>query len=75
MLNHHYRQHCYEPLPMLSVKDFMKSLDKNQFVFKIIVQTENFTNQTYPENCHIHFDDDSILITSCKVSNKDFVHN
>ena len=66
-MNHHYSQHCYEPRLMLSVKEFMKTLNKNQFVLK-----NNFTNQNYPNNCHIHFDDDSLKITNCRVSTKEY---
>ena len=70
LLDHHYSQHCYEPQPMLSVNEFMKSLNKNQFVLKIIVQTENFKNQEYPHTCHIHFDDDRLQLTDCKIATK-----
>ena len=49
----------------------MKSLNKNQFVLKILVQRDNFTNQNYPNNCRIHFDDDSQKVTNCRVSTKD----
>ena len=56
---------------MLSVNKFMKSLNKNQFVLKIFVQTENFQNQKYPDTCHIQFDDDSLKVTNCKISAKD----
>ena len=58
---------------MLSVKEFMQSLDKNQFVLKIIVQKDNFTNQNYANNCHIPFDDDSIRVINCKVSAEDYL--
>ena len=58
---------------MLSVREFMKSLNKNQFVLKIIVQTENFKNQEYPHTCHIQFDDDCRQLTDCKISTKGYL--
>ena len=58
---------------MVSVKVLMKFIDKNRFVLKILEQTESFTNQTSPENCHIQFDDESIMITNCKVSSKNYL--
>ena len=51
----------------------MKSLDKNQFVLKIIVQKDNFMNQKLPPHCRIHFDDDRFLVNSCRVSTKDYL--
>ena len=51
----------------------MKSLNKNPFLLKIIVQTENFKNQEYPHTCHIHFDDDCLQLTDCEISTKDYL--
>ena len=51
----------------------MKSLYESQFVFKIIVQRDNFTNQNNPNNCHLNFDDDSLTVTNCRVSTKDYL--
>ena len=73
LLNRHYTQHCYEPLPMLSVKEFINSVDNNQFVLKIIVQRDNFKNQNYSNDYHIHFDDDGIAVSNCNVSTKDYL--
>ena len=73
VLNHHYSQHCYEPIPVLSVKEFMKSLDKNQFVLKMIVQKDTFINQKFPPHCHIHFDDNRFLVNNCRVSTKEYL--
>ena len=58
---------------MLSVEEFMKSLHKNQFVLKIIVQKDNFINQKFPPHCHIHFDDDRLLVNNCRTSTKDYL--
>ena len=67
-LLHHYSHHCNEPQPMLSVTEFMQSLNKNQLCIKIIVQKHQFFDQNYQFRCHIHFDNGSIRITDCKVS-------
>ena len=50
----------------------MKSSIQNQFVLKIIVEKDNFTKQNYPNNCHIHFDEDSLNETMWRVSTKDY---
>ena len=61
---------------MLSVTEFMQSLNKNQLCIKIIVQKHEFFDQKYQFGCHIHFDNDSIRITYCKVSPTNFfIHN
>ena len=57
---------------MLSVSEFMQSLNKNQFFIKITVQRDNFVNHDYPFGCHIHFDNDSVRITDCKISHKNY---
>ena len=67
-LLHHYSHHCNEPQPMLSVTEFMQSLNKNQLCIEIIVQKDEFVDQNYQFGCHIHFDNGSIRITDCKVS-------
>ena len=64
-LLHH---HCNEPPPMLSVTEFMQSLNKNQLCIKIVVQKDEFIHQNYQFGCHIHFDNNSIRITDCTVS-------
>ena len=48
----------------------MQSLNKNQLSIKITVQRDYFTDRDYPFGCHIHFDNDSVRITNCKVSSK-----
>ena len=50
----------------------MQSLNKNQLSIKITVQRDDFINHDYPFGCHIHFDNDSIRITNCKVSSKNY---
>ena len=70
-LVHHYSHHCNENPPMLSVSEFMQSLSKNQLFIKIQVQRDNFINYEYRFGCHIHFDNDSLRVSDCKVSTKD----
>ena len=70
---HHYSHHCNEYPPMLSVSEFIESLNKNQLSIKITVQRDDFTDHDYPFGCHIHFDNDSIRITNCKVSSKNYL--
>ena len=70
-LIHHYSKHCNEQPPMISVSEFMKSLNRNQLCIKIVVQIDDYTELEY--NCHIHFDDDSIKITDCRVSPKNYL--
>ena len=53
---------------MLSVAEFMQSLNKNQLCIKIIFQKDEIIDQNYQFGCHIHFDNDSIRITNCKIS-------
>ena len=53
---------------MLSVSEFMKSLKRNQLCIKTIVQIDDYIELEYPPDCHIHFDDDSIKLTNCKIS-------
>ena len=55
---------------MLSVAEFMQSLNKNQLSLMITVQRDDFIDHDYPFRCHIHFDNDSVRITNCKVSSK-----
>ena len=56
---------------MLTVSEFMRSLIKNQLFIKIQVQRDNFINYDYPYGCRIHFDDDSVKVSDCKISTKD----
>ena len=72
-LFHHYGHHCNEPPPMLSVTEFMQSLNKNQLCIKILVQKDEFVDQNYQFGCHIHFDNDSIRITDCKVPPTNYI--
>ena len=58
---------------MLSVLEFLSSLNKNQLVIKISVQINNFIEFDYPSGIHIHFDDDSVKLTNCKVSTQDYL--
>ena len=58
---------------MLSVSEFMKSLNKNQLCIKINVQIDDYIELEYPQNCHIQFDDDSIKITNCRISPKNYL--
>ena len=55
---------------MLSVSEFMQSLNGNQLFIKITVQRDDFVNHDYPFGCHIHFDNDSARVTDRKVSPK-----
>ena len=58
---------------MLSVSEFLNSLNKNQLVIKISVQIDNFIEFDYPSGSHIHFDDDSVKLTDCKISTQDYL--
>ena len=58
---------------MLSVSEFMKSLNRNQLCIKIIVQVDDYIELEYQTDCHIHFDDDSIKLTNCKISPKNYL--
>ena len=58
---------------MLAASEFMHSLNKNQLCKKIKVQRDNFTQFKFPLNSHIHFDNDSITTTDCKVSTRDYL--
>ena len=58
---------------MLSVSEFMKSLNRNQLCIKIIVQIDDYVELEYPPDCPIHFDDNSIQLTNCKSSPKNYL--
>ena len=58
---------------MLSVSEFLNSFNKNQLVIKIAIQTDEFTDIEYPTGSHLHFDDDYVVLTNCKVSPKNFL--
>ena len=58
---------------MLAASEFMHSLNKNQLCIKIKVQRDNFTQLKFPLNSHIHFDNDGITTTDCKVSTRDYL--
>ena len=58
---------------MLSVSEFMQSLNRNQVFIKITVQRDDFVNHDYPFGCHIHFDNASVTVTNCKVSPKNYL--
>ena len=48
----------------------MQSLNRNQLFIKIQVQRDNFVQLDFPFGNHIHFDNDSIRVSDCKISNK-----
>ena len=56
---------------MLTVSEFMKSLNKNQLFIKIQVQRDNFVQHNFPLGSHIHFDNDSVSVSDCKISTTD----
>ena len=56
---------------MLAASEFMHSLNRNQLCIKIQVQRDNFVQFNFPFDSHIHFDNDSVRTTDCKISPKD----
>ena len=58
---------------MLSVSKFLNSFSKNQLVIRISVQIDNFIELDYPPSSHIHFGDDSVQLTDCKVSPQNYL--
>ena len=58
---------------MLSVSEFLNSFSKNQLVIKTSVQIDNFFEFDYPSDSQIHFDDDSVKLTNCKVSTQEYL--
>ena len=58
---------------MPSVSEFMRSLNRNQLCIKIIVQIDDYIELEYPPDCHIHFDNDSIKLTNCRISPKNYL--
>ena len=58
---------------MLSVSEFMKSLNRNQLCIKIVVQIDDYIELEYPPDGHIHFDNDSIKLTNCRLSPKKYL--
>ena len=58
---------------MLSVSEFMQSLKTNQLFIKIVVQIDDYIELEYPSGCRIHFDSESIILTYCKISPKNFL--
>ena len=58
---------------MLSVSEFMQSLNRNGIFIKMTVQRDDFVSHDYPFGCHIHFDNDSVRVTDCKVSTKNYL--
>ena len=58
---------------MLSFSEFLNSFNKNQPVIKTSVQIDDFIELDYPSGSHIHFDDDSVKLTNCKVSTKNYL--
>ena len=58
---------------MLSISEFLNSFNKNQLVIKTSVQIDDFIEFDYPSGSHIHFDDDSVKLTNCKVSTKNYL--
>ena len=51
----------------------MQSLNRNRIFIKITVQRDDFVTHDYPFGCHIHFDNDSVRVTDCKVSTKNYL--
>ena len=49
----------------------MQSLNRNQLFIKIQVQRDNFVQHDFTFGNHIHFDNDSVRVSDCKISNKD----
>ena len=58
---------------MISVSEFMKSLKRNQLCIKIVDQIDDYIELEYPPNGHIHFDNDSIKLTNCRISPKNYL--
>ena len=58
---------------MLAASEFMHSLNRNQLCIKIKVHRDNFAQLKFPLNSHIHFDNNSITTTDCKISPKDYL--
>ena len=56
---------------MLAASEFTHSLNRNQLCIKIQVQRDNFVQLIFPLDSHIHFDNDSVRTTDCKISTKD----
>ena len=51
----------------------MKSLNRNQLCIKIVVQIDDYIELEYPQDCHIHFDNDSIKLPNCRISPKNYL--
>ena len=58
---------------MFSVSEFLNLFSKNQLVIRISVQIDDFIELDYPSGSPIHFDDDSVQLTKCKVSPQNYV--
>ena len=58
---------------MLSVSEFMKSLNRNHLCIKIVVQIDDYIKLEYPPGCHIHFDNDSIKLTNFRISPENYL--
>ena len=58
---------------MLSVSEFMKSLNRYQLFIKIVVQIDDYIELEHPSGCHIHFDNDSIKLKNSKISPKNYL--
>ena len=72
-LIHHYSKHGNEQPPMISVSEFKKTLNRNHLCIKIVVQIDDYIEHEYPPYCHTHFDNDSIKITNCRISPKNYL--
>ena len=57
----------------MSVSKFLNSFNKNQLVIRISVQIDDFIELDYPPGSHIHFDDNSVKLTNCKVSTQNYL--
>ena len=72
-INHHYSNPCNEQPLMLSVSEFMNSLNRNHLCIKIVVQIDDYIKLEYPPDCHIHFDNDSIKLTNFRISPENYL--
>ena len=55
---------------MLTISEFMQSLNSNQLFIKTKVPRDNFVQLDFPFGNHIHLDNDSVRVSDCKISNK-----
>ena len=58
---------------MLSVSEFMQSLNKNQLFIKIVIQIDDYIELEYPSGCHVIFNNNSVKLTNCKILPKNYI--